>query len=99
MADSPVLRRNSVQKSSGAKFLGGIRFCLWLACFCVAWLAGGPAEPAFEDRERLEAVASIYASLELPGVVRIDAGDTEDRVAEQIREAVGRMLEAGGSRS
>ncbi|MAE95269.1 MAG: dTMP kinase [Deltaproteobacteria bacterium] len=53
---------------------------------------GDPAEPVFEDRSRLEAVADIYRSLSLGELVRIDAAGDEDEVAAAIGQCVSERL-------
>ncbi len=55
---------------------------------------GGPAEPAFEQADFLEKVASIFAALDLPYLVRIDAAGDVDEVAERTRSALAEKLRA-----
>ena len=54
MVNSPVRKRNSVRNSSRAKSVGRIRFWLWLACFCVACLAGVAVQAAITTSGNLD---------------------------------------------
>jgi dTMP kinase len=54
---------------------------------------GGEREPVFEKREFLEAVAANFRALELPYIVRIDGGRTEDAVAEDVSACVRERLD------
>ena len=53
---------------------------------------GGAAEPAFEQRDRLERVAAIYGQVDRPYIERIDADRSEDEVARAIEDSVRRRL-------
>lgn len=54
---------------------------------------GGPAEPAFEEREFLARVDAVYRGLERPYIARIDASGDADcvhaRVLAAVRSALG----------
>lgn len=53
---------------------------------------GAPAEPVFEDQERLRAVAEIYRSFAFPFFVRVDAGGEEEAVAASLQRIVSERL-------
>ncbi|MEZ4332195.1 MAG: dTMP kinase [Myxococcota bacterium] len=56
---------------------------------------GGQHEPVFEELGYLERVAEIFRSLDLPELVRIDAGQEEEAVAKAVMTAIdGRLREA-----
>ena len=55
---------------------------------------GEPREPAFENLPFLERVASRFAALELPGLVRIDARGDEESIATEVAAAIGACLAA-----
>ena len=51
-------------------------------------LRGGAADPAFENLEFLERVAAIFAAIDRPWIVRIDAAATPDAVTTAIAAAM-----------
>jgi dTMP kinase len=53
---------------------------------------GGTSEPAFENLEFLERVEDIFESLDVAGLVRIDADRTEDEVAADVAAAIDSVL-------
>lgn len=53
---------------------------------------GGPAEPVFEDQERLQAVAEIYRSFAFAFFMRVDASGPEDAVAAALQQIVSEHL-------
>lgn len=52
---------------------------------------GVAADPDFENQAFLERVAAIFAELERPWIVRVDAGADPDTVTEHVRAAVGTL--------
>ncbi len=54
---------------------------------------GGPAEPVFEDRERLRAVDAIYRTLDLAYLTPVDASGSEDAVADEVCTLVRERLD------
>jgi dTMP kinase len=52
----------------------------------------GVAEPAFENREFLEAAAAIFAVLDRDYIERIDAGGEPDDVCTRMMEVIDRRL-------
>jgi dTMP kinase len=52
----------------------------------------GVAEPAFENREFLEAAAAIFAVLDRDYIERIDAGGQPDDVCARMMEVIDRRL-------
>lgn len=57
---------------------------------------GGASEPVFENLPFLRRVASIFAELEVGGLVRIDADRAEHEIARDVWRAVEVALEAPG---
>jgi dTMP kinase len=53
---------------------------------------GAPAEPAFERADFLARVRAVFAALDRPYLVRVDASGTPDRVESRIAAAVSRRL-------
>ncbi|MCP3984292.1 MAG: dTMP kinase [bacterium] len=53
---------------------------------------GAPAEPAFEQPKRLQAVAAIYRTLALPFLVRVDASGQEAAIATDLQQIVSQTL-------
>ena len=53
---------------------------------------GGPAEPVFENQPFLERVAEIFASLDVAGLVRIDATRGEDEIALDVQSSLASLL-------
>ncbi|MCP5059420.1 MAG: dTMP kinase [bacterium] len=53
---------------------------------------GDPAEPVFEDQERLQAVAEIYRSFAFPFFMRVDASGSEETVAASLQQIVSEHL-------
>ena len=51
-------------------------------------LRGGAADPAFENLEFIERVAAIFAAIDRPWIVRIDAAATPDAVTTAIAAAM-----------
>lgn len=54
---------------------------------------GGDAEPAFENLAFLERVEAIFASLDVPGLVRVDATRDEDAIARDVIVAIESLIE------
>lgn len=55
---------------------------------------GGVAEPVFENLAFQERVAEVFAGLDLPGLVRIDADREEEAIEADVRAAIaGRLAE------
>jgi dTMP kinase len=52
----------------------------------------GPAEPVFEQRERLDRAAAIFATLERPWIAHVDARGTPDAVHARVRAVVAERL-------
>ena len=53
---------------------------------------GAVAEPVFENLAFLERVAAIFATLEVEGLVRIDAARDEDAIAADVARALEELL-------
>jgi dTMP kinase len=53
---------------------------------------GGEAEPAFENLGFLERVEAIFESLDVAGLVRIDARRSEDAIARDVAAALESLL-------
>lgn len=60
---------------------------------------GGQHEPAFEELGYLERVAEIFRSLELPELVRIDAGKDVEAVGEAVMREIERLISRASVRS
>ena len=54
---------------------------------------GGPAEPVFERADYLERVAAIFAAIERPYLVRVDASGDEAAVSERALAALRARLD------
>jgi dTMP kinase len=52
---------------------------------------GGPSEPSFEREDYLSRVAEIFAAIERPYLVRIDASRDAEAVAAESRSALARL--------
>lgn len=57
---------------------------------------GGASEPVFENLPFQERVAAIFASLDVPGLVRIDADRAEEEIARDVEVAVDAAIERAG---
>ena len=55
---------------------------------------GGPREEVFESRSYLEQVAAIFAAIERPYVVRIDADREPDAITQDALRAIHEVLDA-----
>ncbi len=55
---------------------------------------GGASEPVFENLPFQEQVASIFASLEIEGLVRIDADRVADAITPDVMRAIDALLES-----
>ena len=53
---------------------------------------GGEGEPVFENLDFLERVATIFETLELDGLRRIDASRSENEIAAQVLEILDLFL-------
>jgi dTMP kinase len=54
---------------------------------------GAVAEPVFENLHFLEAVAAIFDTLTVDGLIRIDATRTEEAIAKDVLEILARSIE------